>query len=138
MAAELYSVARDKRPLPPLDCGLPRSPPASRGLQATDPTEGSPMIRPLSLVLCTTFALALNACKGGGAELVKAQEKFAEDACACKDLECVKKVQAEQQKWVAEHGAAATGSEEDAEKIAAANKKLTDCVTKLATASAGK
>jgi len=96
------------------------------------------MIRPLSLVLFATFALALSACKGGGAELVKAQEKFAEDACACKDLECVKKIQAEQQKWVAEHGAAATGSEEDAEKIAAANKKLTDCVTKLATAGAGK
>ena len=96
------------------------------------------MIRSVSLVLCATFALALSACKGGGAELVKAQEKFAEDACACKDLECVKKIQAEQQKWVTEHGAAATGSEEDAEKIAAANQKLTDCVTKLATAAAGK
>ena len=96
------------------------------------------MIRPLSLVLCATFALALNACKGGGAEIVKAQEKFADDACACKDLDCVKKVQADQQKWVTEHGAAATGSEEDAEKIAAANKKLTDCVTKLASGAAGK
>ena len=107
-------------------------------LRPTDHAEGPLMTRPVSLVLCATFVLALGACKGGGAELVKAQEKFAEDACACKDLECVKKVQADQQKWVAEHGAAATGSEEDAEKIAAANQKLTDCVTKLAAASAGK
>ena len=82
-------------------------------------------------VLCL-FALALfTACGGGGEAAVKAQEGFADKACACQDIECVKGVQAEQAAWVAQNGEAMRGSEEDGAKIEAANRKLSECIQKI-------
>ncbi len=89
------------------------------------------------LAVLVAGCASMTACKGGGAEMVKAQEGFADEACACKELPCVQEVQKKQAAWIKEHGGAAVGDESDYEKIEAANKKLTDCVTKVAQAVSG-
>lgn len=82
------------------------------------------------------LAMALLAgCGGGGDEMVKAQEGFADKACACQDLDCIKAVQAEQNAWVAQHGGAAMGDEESYAKIETANKRLSECIQKVVAAS---
>jgi hypothetical protein len=75
-------------------------------------------------------------CNKGGGEMVKAQEGFADKVCACTDVECVKGVQKEQEEWVSKHGQSGIGSEADAEKIAAANKRLQDCAMKVLSSGA--
>ena len=52
--------------------------------------------------------------------------------------DCVKAVQKEQDDWVKQHGDAAVGSEEDGAKVTAANKRLTDCATKVLKDAASK
>ena len=80
-----------------------------------------------------SVVLALVSCKGS--EMVKAQEDFAVKTCACKDVACIKGVQQEQDTWVTKNGQSGVGSESDGEKIAAANKKMTDCADKIISAA---
>ena len=87
------------------------------------------------------FALAcsfiLGACDSGGAEYVKKMEAFAEQTCACKDVECTTKVAKEQADWLSANAEkAAKLDPEDAEKVTAAGTKLAECTTKVATDAA--
>ena len=87
----------------------------------------------LGLLLIPSFA-----CDSAGAEYVKKMEEFSEKACACKDTDCATKVTTEQADWLSKNDEAAAKLEaDDAEKITAATSKMTECVTKLATAGAG-
>jgi hypothetical protein len=74
----------------------------------------------------------------GGSAAVKEMESIANKVCECKDMECIQKVQKEQEEWVAKNGDAFAGSEADAEKMSAATQKMTDCVTKVVEAEAAK
>lgn len=82
------------------------------------------------LVVMVASILCLS-CGGGGGEMVKAQEGFADKACACKTIDCIKGVQQEQVTWVTEHGQAGIGNEEAAAKIEAANTRLSECIQKI-------
>jgi predicted alpha/beta hydrolase family esterase len=79
--------------------------------------------------------LLLPACKGS--EAAAKQSEWADKICACKDMECVKGVQKEQEEWIAKNGAEMQATEGDAKKIEEATKKMTDCHTKMMTAGAG-
>ena len=80
------------------------------------------------------LSLSLLASACGGGEYVKKAEEFAEKACACKDAACATDVTKEQATWLSENAeTAAKLSSGDAEKVAAATTKMTECVTKLAT-----
>ena len=83
------------------------------------------MKRAAMMACAVLFAATAAVGCGGGDEMVAAQEGFADKACACKDLDCIKAVQNEQSAWVAKHGGAAMGDEESYVKIEAANKRLT-------------
>lgn len=84
------------------------------------------------------FCGTLGACDSGGGEYVKGIEDFAEKACACKDADCVTKVSQESADWLSKNAEKAAKLDAgDAEKVGAATKKMTDCVTKIATAGAG-
>jgi hypothetical protein len=78
--------------------------------------------------------LALPACKGG--EVVAKTKEFTDKICACKDMDCAQKVTEEMQKW-AEENKDAQGTESQAKEIEAETKRLTECMTKLATGAAG-
>lgn len=92
------------------------------------------VLRPLVLGLLFIPA----ACDSAGADYVKKMEEFSEKACACKDTDCVTKVTTEQADWLTKNAeTAAKLDPDDAEKITAATSKMTECVTKLATAGAG-
>jgi hypothetical protein len=80
------------------------------------------------------LAVWLSAC-GDGNEMVEAQERFADKACACKDLACIKAVQDEQNAWVAQHGGVAVGDEDSYAKIEAANKRLSECIQQVVSAA---
>lgn len=83
---------------------------------------------------CAAVACLVLACKGGADAMVKAQEDFANKVCACSDMDCIKKVQTEQEEWVKKNGSAAVGgNESDQEKMTASAKKMSDCITKIAT-----
>jgi len=83
------------------------------------------------ILILSVAVFAICAACGGADEAIAAQQGFADKACACADIECVKGVQEEQNAWVAEHGGAAIVSEDDAAKLEEINKKLTECVTKV-------
>jgi hypothetical protein len=73
----------------------------------------------------------------GASEAAKKMEEWADKVCACKDMDCIQKVQKEQEEWISKNGQAHAGaSEADAKKVEAATKKMTDCVTKIATGAA--
>jgi hypothetical protein len=76
--------------------------------------------------------LGLTGCKGN--KLLQAQKKFAEKACACKNIACIKELQKEQAAFVQKHGQAAVGSQSDAKKMQEYNQKMTKCITKIVRA----
>lgn len=75
----------------------------------------------------------LTAC--GGSAAVEEMERIADKVCECKDMDCVKQVQKEQEEWVAKNGDSFAGTEADGERMNKANAKMTECVTKVVTAS---
>ncbi|MDX2419414.1 MAG: hypothetical protein QNK19_18285 [Xanthomonadales bacterium] len=64
-------------------------------------------------------------------KVIKAQEGFADKACACNTIACVKKVQEEQNAWVAAYGHTVTGNDETVAQLEAANKRLSECILKV-------
>ncbi len=66
---------------------------------------------------------------------MNAHEDFANRACACKDLECLKGVQAAQEQWLAAHGQTAVRDEDSTKKIQASGKRLAECAMKLSQPS---
>jgi hypothetical protein len=78
--------------------------------------------------------LMLPACKGG--EIVAKTKEFADKTCACKDMDCVTKVQKEMAEW-AEKNKDAQGTESQAKEIAEHGKRMAECVGKLAGGAAG-
>ena len=78
-------------------------------------------MRIFSLVIAS--ALALTACKDASKDV----EKYANDACACKDAPCAVKVMNDFASW-AEKNKDARGNEEAAQK---AVEKMLGCIQKL-------
>ena len=70
---------------------------------------------------------------GDAEEAVKAQEEFANRACACSDIACIQGIQEEQAEWMKENGADLLGAdEEDAQRITAATEKMAKCAQDIA------
>jgi hypothetical protein len=83
-------------------------------------------------------AAAFSACDSGGGEYLKKAEEFSKKSCECKDIKCTQKVAEEQTAWLSKNAeTAAKLSTDDAEKVAAANTKMAECISKIATEEAG-
>ena len=76
-------------------------------------------------------ALCLGAgCKKGGA--AGEMKKFADDICACKDMDCVQKVQKDFADKNKDKKGDVKLSESEAKAVAEASDKMTKCIEKIA------
>ena len=94
------------------------------------------MTRKLGASLIGALFLSLGC---GGNDAVKKMEEMAEKVCACKDMDCMQKVQKEAEEWAkTQPKEEPKVSDEEKKKVEAATKKMTECAMKLATGGAAK
>jgi hypothetical protein len=87
----------------------------------------------IAVILFAGSTLLFAGCGGGGA--IGAFNKMVDDVCACKDIKCTTGVATAFAEKMKKDGVAKpTG--DDAKKMAAGTKKMTDCMKKLATGAA--
>jgi hypothetical protein len=82
----------------------------------------------------TLALISSTAACGKGAAAAKELDELAKRVCACKDLDCAKKGEADIDAWMKKN-ADTKGTEEDAKKITAAVSEAMDCLTKLNAAA---
>ena len=78
-----------------------------------------------------SLGLAASACKPSGADAVKAAEKLADAICACKDMDCVKKVGDDGAKELDKYKSAKPDAKQDA-ALKAAGLRASDCIGAIA------
>jgi hypothetical protein len=84
--------------------------------------------RCLRVGIVMSLGLAASACgKPSGADAVKAAEKLADAICACKDMECVKKVGDDGAKELDKYKSAKPDAKQDA-ALKAAGLRASDCI----------
>jgi hypothetical protein len=88
--------------------------------------------RGLRVGIVMSLGLAASACgKPSGADAVKAAEKLADAICACKDMECVKKVGDDGAKELDKYKSAKPDAKQDA-ALKAAGLRASDCIGAIA------
>jgi hypothetical protein len=87
--------------------------------------------RRLWVGIVMALGLAASACKPSGADAVKAAEKLADAICACKDMDCVKKVGDDGAKELDKYKSAKPDAKQDA-ALKAAGLRASDCIGAIA------